>query len=422
MHLSVRKAWTIACVLVALAWASPLVHAQAGSQDPFADVATIIASGDLARADRTLRRLADDDRYRLRASQSLHQLHQRRDFDLQSNEAAIERTQARVGARMRRYESAHFVVLSDCDAPWTRSKIALLERTRHQYLRFVEQIGMLTLPPEHKLLCVMFAEHEQYAEFAASEDKVNAPWAGGYFATQANRVVIFDDRQSPAILSAHARLDEHAAQAVETRSRAAAATEAGWSAMADALVEAADRIDADVAAGRQRLDEHAERLASAKTIHEAVHLLAYNTRLQSLGKVYPFWVSEGLATAFETANPDQSFGPRHPYHEREESFDRLVREGRLLPLRQVVAVPAGLEGADRLGDSIYSQSYVLFTHLARTSPDAMRRYFEDLNAAPSRQFDPDYHIALFEKHFGRVSVLERTLSRGRGGAVAGVQP
>ena len=408
-------------MLAAFVLAASTVRAE--MTDPFAQVGQMIQAGDLARADRTLRRLADDDRYRLRAAQTLHQLHQRRDFTLPPDERAIERAMARVGTRMHRFESANFVVLSDCDAAWTRSKISLLERTRHQYLRFVDQIGMPILPPEFKLLCVMFSDHDQYSQFASNEDKVNAPWAGGYFATQANRVVLFDDRQSPAIRQAHARLDAHETQVAETRERAKAAQNSGWTAMADALTEAADRLEADVAAGRLRLDEHAERLASAKTIHEAVHLLAYNTRLQSLGKVYPFWVSEGLATAFETAQPEHAFGPRHQYHEREDSFDRLVREGRALPLRQVVSVPAGLEGADELGDAIYSQSYILFTHLARTSPDALRRYLEELNSAPSRQFDPQFHVALFEKHFGRIAALERTLTRGRGTAgVASGQP
>lgn len=390
------------------------------STDPFAHIEQVVQSGDLPRADRLLRRLAEDHRYRLRATQTLHQLHARRDYSLSAHEAGIERALARAGTGLRRYETAHFVVLSDCDPTWTRSKMALLERTRHQYLRFVEQLGFLTVPHEHKLLCVMFSNHEQYSEFASSEDRVNAPWAGGYFATQANRVVLFDDRQGPAIREAHAKLDEHAARAADARARAESALEEEWTAMAESLAEAAAKLEADVAASRQRIDEHADRLANAKTIHEAVHLLAYNTGLQSLGRVYPFWVSEGIATAFETANPDLPFGPRHPYADREESYERLMREDRLLPLKQVVSVPAGLQGADELGDAIYSQSYVLFTHLVRTSPAAVKRYIEELNAQPSGHFDAEFQVALFEKHFGRLGALERTLKRGRGGGVATV--
>jgi Protein of unknown function (DUF1570) len=395
---------------------SPGLAAIADETDPFANIAAVMRSGDLARADRMLRRLLDDDRHRQRAVQTLERLHQLETFNLEPDELTIGRALKSTGTVMRRYETQHFVTLSDCDAAWTRKKTALLERTYHQFYRFTEQFGIEVVPPERKLLCIIFADYERYRRFAKSVDGVDAPWAGGYFATRSNRVVLFDDRDSPAINQAIDTLEEHQSQARETRERAIKAASTDWDSMAEALSLAADRLDAQVDTNRARILAHAERLATSKTIHEAVHLLSYNSRLQSLGRVYPFWVSEGLATAFETDKPGLPFGPTRSYAPRETGFDRVVAESRLIPIDTVVTVPAGLEGADQLGDPIYSQSYQLFTHLAQSSPGAMRDYLAELQRMPSSYFNRDLHKAVFEKHFGRLGAIERALTRGRGEA------
>jgi len=387
-----------------------------GTADPFAEVATVMRAGDLNKADRMLRRLLDDDRYRMRAVQTLNRLHQLDSFKLEPDEHAIEKAAQSVGTRMQRYETAHFVTLSDCDAAWTRAKSALLERTYHQFYRFAEQFGIEVVPPARKLLCIVFADYDQYRRFAETVDRVDAPWAGGYFATRSNRVVLFDDRDAPAITEAITTLDTHAAKARETRERALKAAQTDWAAMADALNEAAERIEDQVDSNRARILEHAEKLATSKTIHEAVHLLSYNSELQSLSRVYPFWVSEGLATAFETDAPNLPFGPTRPYEVRELGFDRVIADERLIDLKTVITLPAGLEGADRLGDPIYAQSYALFSHLARTSPGAMRDYLAELRNMPSGYFNKELQQAVFEKHFGRLSAVERTLVRGRGAA------
>ncbi len=396
--------------------ASRGLAAIAEETDPFIDIAAVMRSGDLPRADRMLRRLLESDTYRVRATQTLRRLHDLDEYELQPDERAIERTLAQVGTVMRRYETPHFVTLSDCDAAWTRTKTALLERTFHQYYRFTEQVGLGVVPPERKLLCVVFADHERYRNFAKRIDGVDAPWAGGYYATQSNRVVLFDDRDSPAITDAMTQLEEHQRSARETRARAITAASTESQAMADALKLAADRLDAQVDSNRSRILDHAEQLATSKTIHEAIHLLSYNSGLQSLGRVYPFWVSEGLATAFETDRPNLPFGPTRPYNQRERGFDRVIADDCLIDMHTVVTLPAGLEGADLLGDPIYSQSYQLFTHLSRTSPGAMRDYLTELQRMPSGFFNEDIHRSMFEKHFGRLEAIERSMCRGRGAA------
>lgn len=404
------KALSVVGCLTLAPWASG--GGETGA-DPFVQVDALIAQGELARADRALRVLADQDAHRLRATQALETLHRMPTFELKADEYEIERALATVQTRMHRYETAHFVTLSDCDAAWTREKSALLERAHHQFFRWVDQIGLDVLPPEKKLLCIIFADYEQYRGFAERVDNVDAPWAGGYFATGSNRVVLFDDRQSPPILEAMGKLSEHEERLAQTRERASQARRNGLDTVADALTEAADRLDTEVRANKDRIRAHTERMSTAKTIHESVHMLSYNTGLQRQGRVYPFWVSEGMATAFETGDPARPFGPRESYEAREESFDRVLSEGKLIPLEKVVTVPAGIAGADQLGDPVYAQSYMLFSYLSRTSPDAMKRYLQELNKLPSGYYTAEYHQSLFEQHFGRIDALERAMERSR---------
>lgn len=381
--------------------------------DPFIEVDTIVAQGDLARADRMLRALANNEQYRLRAIQTLENLHRSPGFELRADEVEIAKALDAVQTRMHRYETAHFVTLSDCDASWTREKSALLERTHHQFFRWVDQIGMDLLPPERKLLCIIFRDYEQYRSFAQRVDNVDAPWAGGYFATRANRVVLFDDRNSPSIVEAMSKLAEHEGKIAETRERARQTARHGMQSMADSLSAGADRLEAEVRANKERIRAHAERMSTAKAIHESVHMLSYNSGLQQQGRVYPFWISEGLATAFETGDPARPFGPRERYQPREDSFDRVMEEGRLIPLGKVVTVAAGIAGADELGDPVYAQSYLLFVYLSRTAPDSMKRYLRELNRLPSGYYTSEYHLTLFENHFGRVDAVERAMMRSR---------
>lgn len=381
--------------------------------DPFIEVDAIVAKGDLAQADRMLRALAEQEPYRLRAIQALENLHRSPGFELRADEVEIARALDSVQTRMHRYETAHFVTLSDCDATWTREKSALLERTHHQFFRWVSQIGLDLLPPERKLLCIIFRDYEQYRSFAQRVDNVDAPWAGGYFATRANRVVLFDDRNSPSIVEAMSKLAEHERKVAETRERARQTARNGMQSMADSLNAGADRLEAEIRANKERIRAHAERMSTAKTIHESVHMLSYNTGLQQPGRVYPFWISEGLATAFETGDPARPFGPRERYQPREDSFDRVMEEGRLIPLEKVVTVAAGIAGADELGDPVYAQSYLLFVYLSRTAPDSMKRYLRELNRLPNGYYTPEYHLTLFENHFGRVDAVERAMMRTR---------
>jgi len=324
----------------------------------------------------------------------------------QADERAVAETLRLLGPGFTRHETRHFVVLSDTDLSWTRVRATLLERTRDQYFRVARQLAVPVVEHEHKLVCVLFDDPGRYAAFARAQDGLAAGWVAGYYATAANRVVFYNDENAPGLRRALERLEEYEAEAEARRVRAREA-EGADRAFARRLLASADDLERRIDEERARLSDHAGDVAIAKTVHEAVHLLAFNTGLQSPDRDYPFWLSEGLAASFETVTPNAAFGPAHPSATRDA---RLAdRSADWMPLADLVArTSAPAEDAD-VAEAMYDQSYALFTYLYRYERDALGDYiraFGDLapGPVPARR-----QLELFERHFGDPRRLDRRL-------------
>jgi hypothetical protein len=143
-----------------------------------------------------------------------------------------------------------------------------------------------------------------------------------------------------------------------------------------------------------------------------VHLLSFNIGLQRPDRDYPFWFSEGLATAFETDEPGTKFGPDvHGNQKRTDRFHELRHDGRMLSLHRLAGL-GEVPGSDaELADAMYSQSLVLFTHLFRTSPEALGRYTRTLADEPPGRLSPERHVELFRAHFGDPYTVARSVAR-----------
>src|SRR5204863_3951950 len=128
-----------------------------------------------------------------------------------------------------------------------------------------------------------------------------------YYATLSNRIVFYNDATSPIYETARDRLQNYEKQARDTRTQAEEATRNLQQDLAARLHASADDLDRQIRRERSRLGERAAAHSTAKTIHEAVHLLAFNCGVQLPDRDYPFWLSEGLATSFETERPQDAF-------------------------------------------------------------------------------------------------------------------
>ncbi|MCP3905618.1 MAG: DUF1570 domain-containing protein [Planctomycetes bacterium] len=325
----------------------------------------------------------------------------------QHDSAALDAARGLLPDRFLEYETSRFVVLSDADPRWTREQSQRLERTHHQFLRYARRLGLDPDPLAQKLVCVLFDDRDEYQAFAIRHDGVVDPWIAGYFNPTTDRIVFYRGDSNPSVVNARARLDEMAADLVAIRRDAREAEHVGAATHARELQRYRQDFERHVRSERRRVDAFAEQISTATVVHEAVHQLMFRTGLQSSQRQYPIWISEGLATAFETDDTRAAFGPDHDYTPRREAFDELLRSDRLLDLRELIGWDEVPEDDDDHVHRVYHQSYALVCWMSRFKRKELRRYLELLLAEPPETVSPGRHVELFEEAFGSVEALER---------------
>jgi hypothetical protein len=361
--------------------------------------------GDFGQADRFYRSAWSSRSTRHVAARELQRMHKRSGFRRLVDEEQVGEIEDALGSSFKRTETDHFVILSDADRRWTRERARLLERTALQFGRVMDRISYPCVPPEKKLLCVFFEEHSDYRAFASSQDGVEAGWIAGYYTGLGNRAVFYDDRTGPSFQYALNQLNGHEGTVEQTRAQVVSLRRQKDIDGARVLATKADNLERELKRERKRLLDEVRESSESKAIHEALHLLAFNSGVQSRAREYPFWITEGMASSFETSNPNASFGPDRPTEYRENEFVRATDVG-LFPLEEFVVMTSVPENDGDLADVLYAQAYSLFAYLYRYEKDALGGYLEDVWAEDTGVRSERAHRELFEKHFGRIEALE----------------
>ena len=307
-----------------------------------------------------------------------------RDRRLRTESDVYRDTRKLLPRRFHAYEARRFVVLSDAAPGWSRKQVQLLDRTYHQFNRFTKRLGLKPRPLRHKLVCVLFQEHDDYRRFAERRDGVTAEWISGYYSPKHDRIVFYNIETNPELVEALR----------EPRS-------------ATRLAGSITGYARPTRPARSGLRSEYLRAATATVVHEAVHQLAFHTRIQSPHIQNPLWLSEGLATAFETDHPDKAFGPDHEYALRTEQFQEILAEGKLIPLRDLVTYTRMPDNDDDTISSVYHQSYALITWMNRFRREELRDVMDALRNEPPGRPGPQRHLQIFEQAFGDVDRLER---------------
>jgi len=138
--------------------------------------------------------------------------------------------------------------------------------------------------------------------------------------------------------------------------------------------------------------------------HEAAHQLAYNTGLQMRGVMYPFWISEGLATSLETPRlEDGGLG-----RENRERCQRLVearQHNRLCAFDDFITLTS-TAGGDGRREDLYAEAWGAVCFLVNRDPAAFKRYLSLLAQRPHGQRPPGALRQEFIAAFGPVEELQ----------------
>ncbi|MHC4414501.1 MAG: DUF1570 domain-containing protein [Planctomycetota bacterium] len=325
---------------------------------------------------------------------------------LSSDSDAYQAARVLLPDRFVEHQTKRFIVISDAQADWTHDQAHLLERTYHQFHRFTRRLGLRPQPLRHKLVCILFERHEDYQEFAKKHDGVTADWISGYYSPKHDRVVFYNIETNPAVAGAAQLLP---AKPAEILAMSPDRRRAGTSDRTRRAETRCPSPGCDLPPGyapRDRIDEERAKAAIATSVHEAIHQLAFHTRIQSPLIQNPLWISEGLATAFETDRPTESFGPERDFAVRREQFVTLLRDENLIPLRKLVTYMQMPDDRDETITAVYHQSYALVTWISRFRKDELRDYLNVLKNEPPGRPTTRRHLELFEQAFGDVDRLE----------------
>lgn len=352
-----------------------------------------------------------DPTLRVEAARRARSLERIARLSSQDDTSAVDPLQARLGPGFRTYRSRSYLILSDADDAWTRSRITLLERAREQFFRDLDRMGVPVHPHAHRLVCVFFGHHADYLAFARAHDGFDAGWTAGYFSMAHNAIVIHDDRTSPSLTRVMREIDGYQQRIDELQGRASEAQGKRQYDQAALLRDAAADLQENVRKERQRIEDEVLRFGVAKVLHEAIHLLAFNTGLQTRGASYPLWVSEGLAASFEAHGTQGQFGFAFTYEPRERELETLALQNTLPSFETLLTLDDNTNLRADTARPIYTAAYGLFKELHRTQRNELAAYLAELADLPSGPQAPADHLARFERHFGRVDLVERRVAR-----------
>jgi len=372
--------------------------------------ADAFAKTDFPRADQLYRQAWNNPNYRHQAAMSLWNLYRGKGIKLETDKNAINTALSQLGPGFVRNDTSHFVILSNCDARFTQSRGELLERTRSQFYRVADRLGLDALPHKSKLICILIADRNAYLSFARSRDNLKSDWIAGYYSTKTNRIVFYNDNSNPDLAAAKDNIAKARAQVADARARAAKAEQDNNPGLAQRLTAAADDLESRIKAEDSRITTITTDTTTAKTIHEAIHLLAFNSGAQLPSREYPFWLCEGLATSFETDDPKSAFGPdRSVSRERLSRFKELQKAGHMRPLSDLVTM-MDANGCDaQTAEAIYCQSTALFTYLYKSNPQALGRYIRAITDSNPGKLGEARQLSLFTSSFGDTGALEPRL-------------
>lgn len=241
---------------------------------------------------------------------------------------------------------SHFTIVCESGSSTSPAVAGLLETIRSRVSRAMTAYGLALDTTTGPLVWRYFEDREQYRNYARLVDHASGAFVDAYYSTRSNHVVMF----------------------------------------CGALPETVST----------------ERIVVLT--HEMTHQLAYNSGLQKRGVMYPLWVSEGLATFFETCALSES--QRGAYAGRARRLGELGASGRLLPLYDLAAL-AGPEALGMSPADIYAQCWGLLAFLAQHRPDALSAYLAGSAQLPLGRRSSAALRRDFVEHFGAIDAVER---------------
>jgi hypothetical protein len=234
----------------------------------------------------------------------------------------------------------HYCICFDTSRAYAQWCAALFERLHDAFANFWKQAGIEMSPPPRPLLVVIFADRQRYEAFAARDLGAAADRVVGYYNLMTNRVTTFD-------LTGSAGLPRPAGQAAAR-------------------------------AGLEILSSPEASGMVATLVHEATHQMAFNGGLHQRLAPVPLWLSEGVATYFETPDLGSDRGWKGIGNVNTARLERFLAHHRTGTLEQIVLGDEPFRRPDEALDA-YSRAWALTFFLTQTRKAAFVSYLRTIS-------------------------------------------
>ena len=255
------------------------------------------------------------------------------------------------------FTTDHYVVCYNTTETYARWNASLYEKRLTGFLKFWQSKGLKLQRPRFPLVAMIFATKDDYVSYA-KQDFEGSEGTFGYYHQSKNRLASYDLTGVEGVLPAGVKVNR------------------------DALLSTI------------LSRPEAERTVST-VIHEASHQMAFNCGLQTRLGDNPLWLSEGLATFFETP---AGIGKLNTFN-----YANLIQT---LPGRTPDALATLLIDDSRLRNAdtttmAYAESWGLFHFLVNSNPKAMVKYMTLIRKLPiGSPADSKERLELFQACFG----------------------
>jgi len=255
----------------------------------------------------------------------------------------------------------HYVICFDTSRAYAQWCGALFEKLHEAFINYWRKAGVEVEATRRPLVVVIFSDRQRYEAHAARDLGAAADRVVGYYNLLTNRITTFDLTGSDQL----------------ARRPASSAGRAGIEILASP--EAAGLV--------------------STLVHEASHQMAFNCRMHRRLAPVPVWLSEGVATFFETPDPGgrgwkRIGGVNRP---RLETFLASYRPG---VLDEIVRGDDPFRAAEGAVDA-YARAWALTAFLAQTRKGALVDYINAIGTKPPLSpDDPETRMQEFVAAFG----------------------
>jgi hypothetical protein len=275
---------------------------------------------------------------------------------------------------MMRYDSRHFVALSNTDDRFSEGRLRECELMYRLFYDHFRRKAFAPRVPAGKLMVALFDNH---GGFEAYLGRKMSPLITGIYHPATNRLVMYDYGQNRAFQAAKQQAARNGQELQLQMDR----------------LQYLDGVE-------RRAKEFRTDTNIATMMHEVAHQLSFNCGMLNRAGDVPLWLAEGLACYCEATVNGAWQGVGEPNPERQAVLAAAIQsQSQLLELHELVEDDQWLggKGDPRTVLLGYAQSWALFRLLMEERPRALAAYLRLIYDRPTR----DRRLADFEQAFGR---------------------